>query len=109
MEHIAAIMVLIGCGHGDIDCKELPAPTVGYETVELCERDMEHVLRGASNNHPIVYGQCSAVDPALFEQDAVVAWDFDERGDLRVDVVPSDSLYASTDPAELVAETPTAR
>jgi hypothetical protein len=96
MEHIAAIMVLIGCGHGDMECRELPSPSVGYETVAMCEREMEPVLRRMSDDHPIVYGQCAEVDPALFEQDAVVAWDFGSNGDLLIDVVPSDSLYASS-------------
>lgn len=96
MEHIAAIMVLIGCGHGDVDCKELPAPTVGYETVQACEADMEAVLRRETDSHPIVYGKCATLDPSLFEQDAVVAWNFDSNGALHVDVVPTNSLYAQT-------------
>ena len=99
MEHIAAIMVLIGCGHGDIECRELSAPTVGYETVQMCEQDMEPVLRSISNDHPVVYGQCALVDPADFEQDAIVAWDFNTSGELLVDVVAGDSLYASSDVA----------
>lgn len=95
MEHIAAIMVLIGCGHGDVACEEIPAPTVGYETVQVCEREMESVLRSASNRFPVTYGTCEAVDPALFEGDAVVAWDFAESGELSVDVVPAGSLYVA--------------
>lgn len=97
MEHIAAIMVLIGCGHGDIECRELPSPTVGYQTVQLCEGEMESVLREASDDFPLVYGKCAMVDPALFGRDAVVAWDFSDNGELHVDVVPSDSLYAATE------------
>jgi hypothetical protein len=95
MEHIAAIMVLIGCGHGEIDCRELPAPQPAYETLVACERQMEAALREASDSRPIVYGQCAEVDPALFGQDAVISWDFAENGELHVDVVPTDTLYAS--------------
>lgn len=98
MEHVAAIMVLIGCGHGDIDCREMPAPAVGYETVQQCEADMEAAMRSASNERPIVYGQCATVDPAMFEQDAIVAWNFSDRGELLVDVVPSETLYAASAP-----------
>jgi hypothetical protein len=97
MEHIAAIMILIGCGHGDVDCKEVPSPTVGYEAMEMCEREMEDVLRSASNQYPITYGKCAEVDPAMFEQDAVVAWDFGSNGDLMIEVLPADSLYASNE------------
>lgn len=97
MEHIAAIMVLIGCGHGEVDCRELPAPQPAYETVVACERQMEDALREASDSRPIIYGQCAEVDPALFEQDAVVSWDFAENGELHVAVVPTDTLYASRD------------
>lgn len=87
MEHIAAILVLIGCGHGDVSCEEVPAPTVAYETVEMCERDMERVLRESSDRYPVTYGTCELVDPALFEGDAVVAWDFTPTGELNVDVI----------------------
>lgn len=96
MEHIAAIMILIGCGHGDVDCKEVPSPTVGYEAVDICEHEMEGVLRDASNQFPIIYGQCAEVDPAALEQDAIVAWDFGPNGDLLIDVVPADSMMAAT-------------
>lgn len=99
MEHIAAIMVLIGCGHGDVDCKGLPSPTVGYETVQACEAEMESVLRRESDMHPVVYGKCATLDPSLFEQDAVVAWNFDRSGALHVDVVPANSLYAQNESA----------
>lgn len=95
MEHVAAIMLLIGCGDGNIECRELPAPTPAYETVAQCEADMESALRSASNQMPLTYGQCAEVDPALFEQDAIVSWDFAENGELHVDVVPSDAMYAS--------------
>lgn len=95
MEHVAAIMLLIGCGDGNIECRELPAPTPAYETVAQCEADMESALRGASNEMPLIYGQCAEVDPALFEQDAIVSWDFASNGELHVDVVPSDAMYAS--------------
>ena len=97
MEHIAAIMVLIGCGHGDTECMEFPAPQIGYETVQACEREIDDALRSASKNRPIVYGQCEEIDPALFETDAVVAWNFDETGALEIDVAPASTLYAETD------------
>jgi hypothetical protein len=97
MEHVAALMFLIGCGHGDIDCREIPAPFVGYETVEACEADMPSVLKVASSEFPVAYGQCTFVDPVLFEQDAVIAWEFGPNGDLLVSVEPADSLLAAAE------------
>lgn len=98
MEHVAAIMVLIGCGHGDVDCVEMPAPIPAYETVAMCERHLEHALREASDKRPVVYGQCAAFDPTLLEQDAVVSWEFAENGELHIEIVPVQSLYAARQP-----------
>lgn len=74
MEHIAAILLLIGCSDDMLVCRELPAPTPVYETVEECEAGIEASMISLSDRFPQVLGQCINVDPILEESDAELVW-----------------------------------
>lgn len=87
MEHIAAILLLLGCSDDGRVCTELPAPQIGYETVQACEQDTPRALSGAGSSHPLVLSKCIAVDP-LAEGDMEIVWDINERGELLASVVP---------------------
>ena len=91
MEHIAAIMILIGCTQGDIDCRELPAPAIGFETAEECQELLQPAIDEAEGKYMTVHGKCTAVDPALFIEDATIAWNITPSGDLDVQVTFDDS------------------
>ena len=41
MEHIAAILLLVGCTDDMLVCRELPAPAPVYESIEECENQIE--------------------------------------------------------------------
>lgn len=86
MEHIAAIMMLVGCTQGNIDCRELPAPVIGFETAEECHELLQPALNEAKGNNKIVHGKCTAVDPALFIEDATIVWKITPSGQLDVQV-----------------------
>lgn len=74
MEHIAAILLLVGCSDDMLVCRELPAPTPIYETAEECEAEIEASMIAFSDRFPQVLGQCVATDPALEELDAELVW-----------------------------------
>lgn len=94
MEHLAAIMILIGCG-GPTTCHELPAPTVSYETVAECRRELKPAMMMAVDRTREVYGTCAEVDPSTLEQDASVYWDLSKDGKITVQVVNADDEMAA--------------
>ena len=66
MEHIAAIMMLVGCGYGNVDCRELPVSAVGYETVEDCQSMLRPTVADLDTSANVIYGKCEPVDPLVF-------------------------------------------
>ena len=74
MEHIAAILLLIGCSDDMLVCREMPVPTPVYETIEECESEIEASMISASDRFPQILGQCISIDPALEETDAELVW-----------------------------------
>ena len=75
MEHIAAILLLVGCS-GDLkQCDELPAPTAIYETEQDCGAELGRSMAGIIGQRPRVFGTCVYVDPAMEESDAELVWD----------------------------------
>lgn len=86
MEHIAAIMMLIGCTQGNAECKELPAPAVGFETTEECQALLQPSLNDFKGKYKIVYGKCAAIDPALYIEDATITWAITPAQELDVQV-----------------------
>jgi hypothetical protein len=87
MEHIAAILLLLGCNDSASVCNEIPAPQVGYETMQSCEEETPALLSAAGSDYPLVLAKCFAVDP-LAEGDMEIVWDLNSRGELVAEVVP---------------------
>lgn len=99
MEHIAALLLIIGCS-GDLkQCSELPAPVPIYETAEECAAMLPAALRDAEGQRPRVFAKCVAVDPAMEEEDAELTWD----------VTPGGGLTASVDAVETTVTPDTVR
>lgn len=104
MEHIAALMLIIGCSPDLADCRELPAPVpVVFETAEECDTALPMALRHVDSDDARLFARCIDVDPALEEMDAELVWD----------VTPAEGLVASVEvldgpagePETLVAST----
>ena len=74
MEHIAAILLLVGCSDDMLMCRELQAPVPVYETVAECEAGLETQMIRFSSSYPQIVGQCVNDDPALEESDAELVW-----------------------------------
>ena len=99
MEHVAAIMLLIACSDDLSLCQEATAPTIAYETMQDCERDIEPAMRDIAVEAPTVLAQCFQIDPALFAEDVEISWDITEGGVLDAELAlinPSipDTYYA---------------
>lgn len=96
MEHIAALMLIIGCSPDLAQCHELPvtAPVV-FETEEECDYSLPLALREVDGGAARLFARCVAVDPALEEMDAELVWD----------VTAAEGLVAFVEPVP-PAETP---
>lgn len=88
MEHVAALLMLVGCSTDLGACRELPAPAAVFETMEDCDARLIDALAGAAGTYPRIFADCIAVDPALEEVDAEIVWD----------VTSAEGLVASVEP-----------
>ena len=87
MEHIAAIMLLVGCSKGGLSCGELAAPQVAYETMQDCVGALPLAIGNAGGGGTrIVHGRCAAIDPAWTEEDVEISWRMTKESGLAVDV-----------------------
>ncbi|OJF97256.1 hypothetical protein [Pararhizobium antarcticum] len=91
MEHVAAIMMLVGCGSAGTDCSEIPAPAIAFETVAACRAELQPALDAARPRFKVTYGLCEAVDPALLMADATIVWEVTPAGELTVSVTDEDA------------------
>ena len=90
MEHVAAILLLIGCSD-HLDCRELPAPTPIFETRQECDDALPSSLGAFTGQYEQLFAQCIPVDPAMEEEDAQLVWDVRPDGTLvaAVEAAPS--------------------
>lgn len=95
MEHIAALLLIIGCSNDLAQCKELPAPVPVYETVEECQGDLPIAIRIVTGTAQKIMAQCVEVDPALEEEDAELVWDINPDGTLSASVEVPQVVVAS--------------
>lgn len=95
MEHIAALLLIIGCSDDLAQCRELPSPVTVFETVEECENELPVGLRTFKGQHARLFARCLPVDPALEEEDAELTWDVKPGGTLIASIGASDVMVAS--------------
>ena len=95
MEHIAALLLIIGCSDDMVQCRELPTPVSLYESVEECEGDLQPSISLFTTKNPQVFGQCVEVDPAIEEEDAELVWDVKPDGTLFALIEVPEIMVAS--------------
>lgn len=86
MEHIAALLLIVGCSDDMATCTELPAPVPVFETADECEATVPDALRSFTNRFPQILAKCVAVDPALEEEDLELVWDIKSDGTLNASI-----------------------
>jgi hypothetical protein len=95
VEHIAALLLVIGCSDDLAQCRELPLPTSIYETIDECEHDLQPSISLFTTRHPQVFGQCVEIDPAIEEEDAELVWDVKPDGRLFAMIEVPEIMLAS--------------
>ena len=88
MEHIAALLLIVGCSPDLAECREMPTPTAIYETSEDCEAERPAIAARYEDAAPRMFAQCFAVDPLLTETDAEIVWSITPGGELSAWVEP---------------------
>jgi hypothetical protein len=91
MEHIAALLLIIGCSSDLGECRELPAPVPVFETEQECDAALPAAFNARKNDDARVFARCVFVDPAMHEQDAELVWDINPDGMLVASVEPYDA------------------
>jgi hypothetical protein len=97
MEHIAAVLFIVGCSQNLDGCRELPAPTPIFETAQDCASEQPFALEDLAGRAPRVLGTCIAVDPADEEEDGEIDWTVTPDGRLMASFEkPSITVAANT-------------
>ena len=65
MEHIAAVLLIVGCSNSLEQCRELPAPVSVFETLGECTAERPFAVGDLSQAEPRIFSRCLPVDPAL--------------------------------------------
>jgi len=95
MEHVAALLLILGCSDDLGQCRRLPAPTSAFETAEGCEHAMEPAMRRFASSYPQIMATCVHVDPAHRHGDSDIVWQVSPDGDLTARIRTGDDLVAS--------------
>jgi hypothetical protein len=86
LEHIGALLLIIGCFDDLSQCRELPAPASVFETKEDCDQQLPDSLGTFTEQFEQLYAQCLPVDPAMEEEDAELVWEVHPDGTLVASV-----------------------
>jgi hypothetical protein len=97
MEHIAALLLIVGCSDDLSQCVELPAPVPAYEAAADCNRELPISLGAFSGQYGRLFARCVEVDPALEEEDAELTWDVQPDGTLiaSIEAMTANVMVAS--------------
>lgn len=74
MEHIAALLLIVGCSNGLDQCRELPTPVSVFETVEECAVERPLAIERLKQSNQRIFSRCLALDPALEDDYDQITW-----------------------------------
>jgi len=95
MEHIAALLFVVGCSSSMTDCRELQVPVSVFETEQACMAERPFALGDLQGQAPRIIGKCLAVDPALEDDYDQIVWNVKPDGTLVASLEVSGMLVAS--------------
>ncbi len=95
MEHIAALLLVIGCSNTMTECRELPVPVSVFETAAECTAERPFAMGDLQGQAQHIVAECLAVDPALEDDYDQIVWNVRPDGTLVASLEISNSLVAS--------------
>ncbi|ODA91621.1 hypothetical protein BFX40_01135 [Mesorhizobium sp. SEMIA 3007] len=95
MEHIAALLLVIGCSNSMTDCRELQVPVSIFETADECTAERPFAMGDVQGQAQHIVARCLAVDPALEDDYDQVVWKVRPDGSLDASLAISSLVMAS--------------
>ncbi|MER8483260.1 hypothetical protein [Mesorhizobium sp. M1322] len=95
MEHIAAVLLVIGCSNTMTECRELPVSVSVFETAQECKAERSFVVGDLRGEAPRIIAECLSVDPALEDDYDQIVWTVRPDGTLDASVEISSLEVAS--------------
>ena len=95
MEHIAALLFVVGCSNSMTDCRELQVPVSVFETEQACTAERPFALGDLQGRAPHIIGKCLTVDPALEDDYDQIVWNVKPDGTLIASLEVSGMVVAS--------------
>ncbi|MBA1141236.1 hypothetical protein [Mesorhizobium neociceri] len=95
MEHIAALLLVIGCSNSMTECRELQVPVSVFETAEACTAERPFAMGDVQGQAEYVVAKCLAVDPALEDDYDQIVWNVRPDGSLEASLQISNVVVAS--------------
>ncbi|BCG99526.1 hypothetical protein EFV37_07375 [Mesorhizobium loti] len=95
MEHIAALLLVIGCSNSMTDCRELQVPVSIFENADECTAERPFAMGDVQGQAQHIVARCLAVDPALEDDYDQVVWKVLPDGSLDASLAISSLVMAS--------------
>ena len=76
MEPIVAVMLILGCDHSMMVCRQSARPVEHYASVESCEADKDIQVRFV-DDYPMAVAECIKVPALGSGQKVVIDWRLD--------------------------------
>ena len=95
MEHIAALLLVIGCSNSLTDCRELQVPVSVFETADECTAERPFAMGDVQGQAQHIIARCLAVDPALEDDYDQIVWNVRPDGSLDASLAISSLVMAS--------------
>ena len=95
MEHIAALLLVIGCSNTMTECRELSVPVSVFETAAECTAERPFALGDLRGRASHIVAKCLAVDPALEDDYDQIVWNVRPDGTLDASLEVSNVMVAS--------------
>ena len=95
MEHIVAVLLVVGCSNTMTECRELPVSVSVFETAQECTAERPFALEDVQGQAPHIIAKCLSVDPALEDDYDQIVWNVRPDGTLDASVEISNAMVAS--------------
>lgn len=95
MEHVAALLLLVGCTPDSSVCTEIPVPRPIYRSVGECEAAAPIEMRLSGTYDRRVMAKCTGLTQAELEGAVSVEWAVNRAGQLAVELTDAPQLVAS--------------
>ena len=95
MEHIAALLLIVGCSNGLEQCHELPTSVSVFETMQECASRRPVAVAELRHSQQRIFSRCLAVDPALEDDYDWISWHVRDDGTFDASVEIAGTVVAS--------------